>query len=65
MSRALGLAGFVAIAIACVALDLVNRRPTSRGPNFAQLLTWLQARSFGQIIVFATWGFTGWHFFVR
>jgi hypothetical protein len=65
MTRAIGVGVFVAIAVACVALDLFNRRPTSRGPNFTQLLSWLQARPVGQIVVLVTWGFTGWHFFVR
>jgi len=65
VTRAVGVGGFVAIVFACIALDVLNRRATSRGPNFTQVLSWLQAGRLGQIAVFVAWGFTGWHFFVR
>ena len=65
MTRAIGVGVFAAIALACVALDLFNRRQDHRGPNFTDLLTWLQARRVGQFVVFFTWAFAGWHFFVR
>jgi hypothetical protein len=65
VTRAIGVGVFAAISVVGAAIDLLNRRRTSQGPNVTQALDWLQARSVGQIAVFAMWAFSGWHFFVR
>ena len=65
MTRALGVAVFVGIALVGLGLDLRGRRGTSSAPNLTQVIDWLQARAVGRIAVFAIWGFSGRHFFVR
>lgn len=65
MTRAIGFGVFAMLAVAGVSLDLVNRRQASDGPTFTQALDWLRDHSAGRIAVFATWGYAGWHFFVR
>jgi hypothetical protein len=65
MTRLVGVGVFAAIVVAGLSLDLVRRRQTSGGPNFTQALGWLEVRSAGRIVLFVTWSYAGWHFFVR
>jgi len=65
MTRAIGLAVFGLIAISAVAYETRSRLPSSDSPTLRQALDWLQARPVGEVAVFVTWAFTGWHFFVR
>lgn len=65
MTRVIGLAVFAAIAGFGVAFDQLSRRGISTGPNFTQLVDWLDARVAGRAVLFIGWAFTGWHFFVR
>ena len=65
MTRAIGLAVFGLIAISAVAYETRSRLPSSDSPSLRQALDWLQARPVGEVAVFVTWAFTGWHFFVR
>jgi hypothetical protein len=65
VTRAIGVGVFVGIACVGLLLDQLSRRGTLRGPNFTQVVEWLEARTAGRVALFVAWGFSGWHFFVR
>jgi hypothetical protein len=63
--RALTIAGYLAVAAAAVALDLVARRSESRLATIGDVFGKLSARRIGRVAVMLSWWWLGWHFFVR
>jgi hypothetical protein len=63
--RALIIAGFTAILLLVVAVDVYARRPGSDvRPLFAVLTAALRSRG-GRVVVFGAWLWLGWHFLAR
>ncbi len=63
--RAAVIAGFAAILLLAVAVDLVARRPGSRvQPLSATLAAALRSRG-GRVAVLGCWLWLGWHFLAR
>jgi hypothetical protein len=59
------VAGFAALLILAVAVDLVARRPGSRvRPLSATVTAALRTRA-GRVVLFAAWLWLGWHFLAR
>jgi hypothetical protein len=63
--HALTVAGYIAVALAAVALELAARRQGSRLPTIGDVYSKLSVRRFGRIAVMLSWWWLGWHFFVR
>jgi len=64
-THAITVAGFAAIAIALITLELVARRPASRVPTAGQVLGFLMQTRATRVLILVTWGWLGWHFFAR
>ena len=64
-SRAITIAGFVALALGGLTLQTMGRRATSPIPTFGQLLGWLMRSSPVRLAVLFAWWWVGWHFFTR
>jgi hypothetical protein len=64
-ARALIVAGFAALLVLAVAVDLAARRPGSRfRPLSATLAAALRTRA-GRVVVLGAWLWLGWHFLAR
>jgi hypothetical protein len=65
VTRALTIAGYLAVVLAAVALDLAARRPQSRLATIGDVYSKLSSRRIGRVAVMLSWWWLGWHFFVR
>lgn len=65
MTRSLMIAGYLAVIVVAVALDLAARRGGSRLPTIGDVASKLSARRSGRVAVMFAWWWLGWHFFVR
>jgi uncharacterized protein DUF6186 len=65
VTRALTIAGYLAVVVAGVVLDLAARRRTSRLATIGDVFSKLSARRLGRVAVMFSWWWLGWHFFVR
>jgi uncharacterized protein DUF6186 len=64
-SRAVTIAGFLLLAAALAALDLIGRRPNTRVPSLAQLCGFVMRDTWGRLGVLLLWFWLGWHFLAR
>jgi hypothetical protein len=65
VTRALTIAGYIAVAVVALVLDLAARRPHSRLATIGDVYSKLSARRIGRVAVMFSWWWLGWHFFVR
>jgi hypothetical protein len=65
VTRAITIAGFVAIILAGVGLELVARRPASRVASAGDVLGHVMRQRTGRVLVFVLWFWFGWHFIAR
>jgi Family of unknown function (DUF6186) len=63
--RTLFVAGYLALTVAAVALELAARRETSRLASLGDVVSTLSSRRAGRVAVVFGWWWLGWHFFVR
>jgi hypothetical protein len=63
--RAIGVGVFVLVAALGVGVEVLARRRAGRFVTLVDTVDWLRGRRTGQLLLFAGWAFTGWHFFVR
>jgi Family of unknown function (DUF6186) len=64
-SRAITIAGFLAIGVAWIALELAGRSRRTRVPTFAAWLDLLMGYRYGRVGVLLVWWWLGWHFLAR
>lgn len=64
MSRDLIVAGYLVIAAAAVALEIIARL-TGRAPTLGEAVTSINSIRGGRWALVAAWLWAGWHFFVR
>jgi hypothetical protein len=64
-TRAITIAGFIAIIAALVALEVISRRPTSRVPPLGEWLGYVMRPRAGRALVLLGWLWLGWHYFAR
>lgn len=64
MNRDLILAGYVALAVAAVALELAARF-TGRVPKLGDAVSVFNRTVPGRWLLLSAWLWAGWHFFVR
>jgi Family of unknown function (DUF6186) len=65
MTRVVTIAGFVAVFVAGVVVQLVARRPGSRIAAVGDVLGQVMRQRTGRVIVFLMWFWFGWHFIAR
>ena len=65
MTRAVGVGVFALVAALGVGVEVLARRRVGRFVTLVDTVDWLRGRRMGQLLLFAGWAFTGWHFFVR
>ena len=65
MIRIVTIAGFVAIILAAVMLQIVARRPQTRVSSVGDVLTHVMRQRTGRVLVFVLWFWFGWHFIAR
>jgi hypothetical protein len=63
--RAAIIAGFAAILLLVVVVDLIARRPGSRVRPLSATLAAALSSPTGRVVVFAAWLWLGWHFLAR
>jgi hypothetical protein len=61
--RGLTIAGFVAIGLSAVVLEIVARRGLARLPTFGALVSWAVRTRGAQFAVVLAWWWLGAHFF--
>ena len=61
--RGLTIAGFVAIGLSAVVLEVVARRGLPRLPTFDALVNWAVRKRSAQFAVVMAWWWLGAHFF--
>jgi Family of unknown function (DUF6186) len=64
-TRAITVAGFVAIIAALVVLELLGRRPASRIPTVGEWLGYVMRPRTGRALILLGWVWLGWHYFAR
>jgi hypothetical protein len=64
-SRAVTIAGFLALAAAALGLELLGRRPGSPVPRLGDLVGRAVQTRRGRIGVLLAWWWVGWHLFAR
>lgn len=64
-SREITIAGFVALGLGGVALQILGRQATSPIPTFGELIGSLMRSSPVRLAVLFAWWWVGWHFFTR
>jgi hypothetical protein len=62
---AVGVAFWVAVPIAAVAIDLVARRSDGRLANAEEFLRFISTATTAKVVLAAAWGFAGYHLFAR
>ena len=62
---ALTVAGFAAVGVALVLLNVYGRRPGARVPSFGELCGFLMRDKWGRVGVLLAWWWLGWHFLAR
>jgi Family of unknown function (DUF6186) len=65
MTHQITIAGFAAIAIAFMALELAGRRPGSRIPTAGEVFGYLMQTRVTRVLILVAWGWLGWHLFAR
>ena len=61
--RGLTIAGFVAIGLALMLLDVLARHGLVRAPTFGQLVRWAMHKRSAQFAIVLAWWWIGAHFF--
>jgi Family of unknown function (DUF6186) len=64
-TRAITIAGFVAIIVALAVLQLLGRRPASRIPTVGEWLGYVMRPRAGRALILLGWVWLGWHYFAR
>jgi len=64
-TRAVTIAGFVAVVIAMIVLEILGRRPGSRIPTVGEWLGYLMRPRIGRALILLGWWWLGWHYFAR
>jgi hypothetical protein len=65
MTRAITIAGFVALIVAGGAIQCIARRPGSKISAVGDVLSQVMRQRTGRVIVFVMWFWFGWHFLAR
>jgi hypothetical protein len=65
MTRVITIAGFVAVIVAGIALEMIARRPGSKIASVGEVLGQVMRQRTGRVIVFVMWFWFGWHFMAR
>jgi hypothetical protein len=64
-TRAITVAGFIAIIAALIVLEVIGRRPASRIPTAGEWLGYVMRPRTGRAVVLLGWLWLGWHYFAR
>jgi hypothetical protein len=64
-TRAITIAGFIAVIGALVMLEFVGRRPGSRIPTLGEWLGYVMRSRTGRALILLGWLWLGWHYFAR
>jgi hypothetical protein len=64
-TRAITIAGFVAVIGALVVLEMLGRRPGSKIPTLGDWLGFVMRPRTGRALVLLGWLWLGWHYFAR
>ena len=65
LSHAVTIGGWIVIAGAITAAAVVTAASHGRSATAAALVRAISRHAVGRAILLATWGWIGWHFFVR
>jgi hypothetical protein len=65
VTRAIGVGVFALVVALGASVEVLARRRVGRYVTLVDTVDWLRGRRTGQLLLFAGWAFTGWHFFVR
>jgi hypothetical protein len=64
-TRAITIAGFVAVITALVVLEVLGRRPGPRIPTIGEWLGYVMRPRAGRVLILLGWLWLGWHYFAR
>jgi hypothetical protein len=63
--RAITIAGFVAVIVALVVLEVVGRRKDNQIPALGEWLGYMMRPKAGRALILLGWLWLGWHYFAR
>lgn len=58
-------AGFVALLLVGLTVELTARRPAANGSRLGELVSLAVATRTGRVVAVLIWGWLGWHFLAR
>ncbi|MFY9888859.1 MAG: DUF6186 family protein [Streptosporangiaceae bacterium] len=64
-TRAITVAGFIAVIAGLVLLEILGRRKISRIPTLGEWLGYVMRPRAGRAVVLVGWLWLGWHYFAR
>jgi hypothetical protein len=65
VTRAITIAGFIAIVTAAIFLQVWSRRPGTRIPSVGAFVGQVMRQRSGRVALFVVWFWFGWHFLAR
>lgn len=65
MTFSLGVAVFALVAVLVIGGEIVCRASRGRYATLPEIGRWLRGHAVLRFVLFVSWAFSGWHFFVR